>query len=116
MEDSTNKFEEKAKESANGYSNLIIGLVSGGFSDCYTSEEGQEYLRKFIYNAYLEGYKESINEIASTEIVENFKNLNAEEQSNIFQTLYNILSENDKQAFIDDNIDDASVDARCFTY
>lgn len=56
----------------------------------------------------------NINEIASTEIVENFKNLNAKEQLETLQRLYDTLSLKHKRLFIDYNIDDAS--ARCFTY
>lgn len=49
-------------------------------------------------------------------IESDFDTLETEEQLETLQRLYDTLSLKHKRLFIDCNIDDASVSARCFTY
>ena len=49
-------------------------------------------------------------------IESDFDTLETEEQLETLQRLYDTLSLKHKRLFIDYNIDDASVSARCFTY
>ena len=51
-----------------------------------------------------------------SQIVDLFENMDKEQQMEALQAFYDLLPKQNQQSFIDDNIDDASVDARCFTY
>lgn len=51
-----------------------------------------------------------------SQIVDLFENMDKEQQMEALQAFYDLLPKQNQQSFIDDNIDDASVEARCFTY
>ena len=51
-----------------------------------------------------------------SQIVDLFENMDKEQQMEALQAFYDLLPKQNQQSFIDDNIDDASVDARLFTY
>jgi hypothetical protein len=51
-----------------------------------------------------------------SQIVDLFENMDKEQQMEALQAFYDLLPKQNQQSFIDDNIDDASVEARLFTY